>query len=105
MRHKIGIVGSGHVGNEVANEIVRMNMGDRVLVDVRADVARAKALDLSHTAPIRQSSASVADGVYVGVPAVVGSRGFKRSLSCGWMSRNWARCAHRRATCIDCSRE
>jgi len=82
MRHKIGIVGSGHVGSEVANEIVRMNMGDRVLVDVRADVARAKALDLSHTAPIRQSSASVADGVYVGVPAVVGSRGFKRSLSC-----------------------
>jgi len=37
-------------------------MGDCVLVDVRADVARAKALDLSHTAPLRQSSASVADG-------------------------------------------
>lgn len=59
MKKKTGIVGSGHVGSEVANEIVRMNLGDCVLIDVQADATRAKALDLSHTAPIRHSSASV----------------------------------------------
>jgi malate dehydrogenase len=58
MKHRIGVVGTGHVGSEVANEIVRMNLGDCVLVDRRENVS----LDLSHSAPIRQSSASVADG-------------------------------------------
>ena len=83
MRHKIGIVGSGHVGSEVANEIVRMNMGDCVLVDMQANVARAKALDLSHTAPIRQSSASVSDGgsfdALTGCSVVVLAAGVPRS--------------------------
>ena len=60
MRNRIGIVGSGHVGSETANEIVRMNLGDCILVDVRAD--EAKALDLPHTTPIRHSSASVVGG-------------------------------------------
>ena len=62
MKYKVGIVGSGHVGGEVANEIVRRNIGDCVLVDVQNDLARAKALDLSQTAPIRGSSSFVADG-------------------------------------------
>jgi malate dehydrogenase len=83
MKHKIGIVGSGHVGSEVANEIVRMNMGDCVLLDVRANVARAKALDLSHTAPVRQSSGSVADGgrydALAGCSVVVIAAGVPRS--------------------------
>jgi malate dehydrogenase len=83
MRHRIGIVGSGHVGSEVANEIVRMNIGDCVLIDVRADVTRAKALDLSHTAPIRQSSASVFDGdnydALTGCTVVVLAAGVPRS--------------------------
>jgi malate dehydrogenase len=46
----------------VANEIVRMNLGDCVLVDLRADEATAKALDLSHTTPIRHASAAVDGG-------------------------------------------
>ncbi len=62
MKHRIGIVGTGHVGSEVANEIVRMNAGDCVLVDVQEDISRAKALDLSQSAPIRNSSAVVLDG-------------------------------------------
>jgi malate dehydrogenase len=62
MRHKVGIVGSGHVGGEVANEIVRRNIADCVLVDAQNDLAHAKALDLSQTAPIRGSSSCVFDG-------------------------------------------
>jgi malate dehydrogenase len=62
VKQKVGIVGSGHVGSEVANEIVRMNIADCVLIDTRGDEARAKALDLSHSAPIRHSSASVTRG-------------------------------------------
>jgi malate dehydrogenase len=62
MKHRIGIVGTGHVGGEVANEIVRRNIGDCVLVDVQNDLAHAKALDLSQTAPMRGSSALVSNG-------------------------------------------
>jgi malate dehydrogenase len=62
MNHRIGIVGTGHVGSEVANEIVRMNLGDCVLIDIRENVAKAKALDLSQSAPVRHSSSSVSDG-------------------------------------------
>jgi malate dehydrogenase len=83
MRNTIGIVGSGHVGSEVANEIVRMNMGDCVLVDPQAQKTRAKALDLSHTAPIRQSSATVSEeGSYdalAGCSVVVVAAGVPRS--------------------------
>jgi malate dehydrogenase len=62
MKNKIGVVGTGCVGSEAANEIVRANVGDCVLVDLRVRMAHAKALDLAHSAPIRGSSAAVTDG-------------------------------------------
>jgi malate/lactate dehydrogenase len=77
-------------GCRMGHEIVRRNIGDCVLVDVQKDLARAKALDLSQTAPIRGSSAFVADGgefeALYGCELVVLATGVPRSpfsAACG----------------------
>jgi malate dehydrogenase len=62
MKRQVGIVGAGHVGAEVASEILRMNIADCVFVDVDLDRARAKALDLTQAAPLRGSSGRVVEG-------------------------------------------
>jgi malate dehydrogenase len=62
MRNKIGIIGAGQVGSELANELVRTGSSDCVLVDIRGTVARGKALDLTHCSAFRQSFATITGG-------------------------------------------
>jgi malate dehydrogenase len=62
LRNKIGIIGAGQVGSELANELMRSDSIDCVLVDIRETVARGKALDLAQCAPFRQSSATITGG-------------------------------------------
>lgn len=62
MRTKIGIVGAGHVGTEAANELLRLNVADIVLIDINGEMAAGKALDLGHTCSLRGSSARISGG-------------------------------------------
>jgi malate dehydrogenase len=60
MKDKIAIIGAGQVGAEVANELMRKDVGDCILVDVRNPLAHGKSLDLMHSAPLRRSSVRIA---------------------------------------------
>jgi len=53
-RTKIGLIGAGNIGGELANLAVARGLGDVVLYDVpaREGVARGKALDLEQTAAV-----------------------------------------------------
>jgi malate dehydrogenase len=64
MRDRIGIVGAGHVGTEAANELLRNGVGDCVLIDIDESPARGRALDLTHSAPLRYSASTVCGGGY-----------------------------------------
>jgi malate dehydrogenase len=57
MRTRVGIIGAGHVGAEIACGVITAGVADCVLLDVNSDLARAKALDLQHRAAARGSSA------------------------------------------------
>ncbi|MBN1587987.1 MAG: malate dehydrogenase [Pirellulales bacterium] len=60
-RPKITIVGAGHVGTTTAHWCAAAELGDLVLVDTRngGDIARGKALDLIHAAPIMRFDLSI----------------------------------------------
>jgi len=47
----ITIVGAGKVGSSAAFEILKYQIGDVVLVDLNADLARGEALDMMQAAP------------------------------------------------------
>ena len=47
----ISIVGAGKVGSSAAFEILKYQIGDVVLVDLNADLARGEALDMMQAAP------------------------------------------------------
>lgn len=49
---KVGIIGAGNVGSMLAARILEKNLADVVLVDIIDSLARAKALDLRHSASI-----------------------------------------------------
>ncbi|MBN1353128.1 MAG: malate dehydrogenase [Candidatus Omnitrophica bacterium] len=49
---KISIIGAGNVGAMLAERILAKNLADVVLVDIVADLAKAKAYDLMDAAPI-----------------------------------------------------
>lgn len=82
MRNKIGIIGAGNVGAELANVLLRNDAGDCILVDIREAIARGKALDLSHCSSLRQSSATITGGsdfsALIGCNVVVITAGFSR---------------------------
>jgi len=51
-RTKIAVVGAGNVGGSVANECMRLGLGDIVVVDVAEGIAAGKALDLLESTPV-----------------------------------------------------
>lgn len=49
---KVSIIGAGNVGSTLAARILEKDLADVVLLDIAGDLARGKALDLMHSAPI-----------------------------------------------------
>jgi len=52
MRYKVTVVGAGNVGATAAQLIAQSSLADVVLVDVAAELATGKALDMMESAPI-----------------------------------------------------
>jgi malate dehydrogenase len=49
---KISVIGAGYVGEAAARHLITREVGDVYLFDIMEDVAKGKALDLYHAAPI-----------------------------------------------------
>lgn len=49
---KVSIIGAGNVGSTLAARILECDLADVTLVDIAGNLARGKALDLMHCAPI-----------------------------------------------------
>ncbi len=62
MRYKVTVVGAGNVGATTAQRIAEADLADVVMVDVAADLATGKALDMMEAAPILGFSAHVQGG-------------------------------------------
>lgn len=58
-RNKIALIGAGNIGGALAYLAVIRELGDVVLFDVSEGRPQGKALDISHAAPILNSSANV----------------------------------------------
>lgn len=60
-RRKIGLIGAGNIGGELANLAMSRQLGDVVLFDIpaKADFAKGKALDLEQTSTQLGADASV----------------------------------------------
>lgn len=60
-RRKIGLIGAGNIGGELANLAMSRQLGDVVLFDIPAkeDFAKGKALDLEQTSTLLGADASV----------------------------------------------
>ncbi|MBL7156859.1 MAG: malate dehydrogenase [Candidatus Omnitrophica bacterium] len=56
---KISIVGAGNVGSTLAERILNHGLADVVLLDIREDLAKAKAFDLADTRPLMDYKKSV----------------------------------------------
>ena len=52
MRNKITVIGAGHVGETVAFNCARLELGDVVLLDILEGVPQGKALDAYESSPI-----------------------------------------------------
>ena len=52
MRNKITVIGAGHVGETVAFNCARLELGDVVLLDILEGVPQGKALDSFESSPI-----------------------------------------------------
>jgi malate dehydrogenase len=59
MRHKITVLGAGHVGETVAFNCARMELGDVVLLDILEGIPQGKALDTYEASPIFGFDSSV----------------------------------------------
>src|SRR3989344_2548179 len=62
MRPKISVIGAGMVGGHAAYVMAQKELGDIVLVDIEADLAKGKALDIAQSLPLLHSSVSVVGG-------------------------------------------
>jgi malate dehydrogenase len=60
-RRKIGLIGAGNIGGELANLLVAKQLGDVILFDIPAkeNFAKGKALDLEQATALSNSDASV----------------------------------------------
>lgn len=60
-RKKIGLIGAGNIGGELANLLMQKQLGDVVLVDIpeKEQVARGKALDIMQNAAVHGCDCSV----------------------------------------------
>src|SRR5262245_26390127 len=63
-RHKIALIGAGHIGGTLAHLVGLKELGDIVLFDVVEGVPQGKALDIAESSPI-----GGVDGRYVGTNA------------------------------------
>ena len=52
MRKKITLIGAGQIGGTLAHLIALKKLGDVVLFDVAAGVAKGKALDIAQSSPV-----------------------------------------------------
>ncbi len=52
MRKKIGLIGAGHVGEELSREVITKELGDVILYDIVEGMPQGKALDQSEATPI-----------------------------------------------------
>ena len=62
MDHKVTVVGAGHVGATTAQRIAEANLADVVMVDIAADLATGKALDMMESAPVLGFNARITGG-------------------------------------------
>ncbi len=62
MRYKVTVVGAGNVGATTAQRIAEAELADVVMVDVAADLATGKALDMMEAAPILGFNARITGG-------------------------------------------
>ena len=62
MDHKVTVVGAGNVGASTAQRIAEANLADVVMVDIAADLATGKALDMMESAPVLGFDALISGG-------------------------------------------
>jgi malate dehydrogenase len=62
MRYKVTVVGAGNVGATCAQLIAQADLADVVMVDVLADLATGKALDMMESAPVLGFNARITGG-------------------------------------------
>jgi malate dehydrogenase len=62
MRYKVTVAGAGNVGATTAQRIAEADLADVVMVDVAAELATGKALDMMEAAPILGFNAHVQGG-------------------------------------------
>lgn len=62
MDHKVTVVGAGNVGATAAQRIAEADLADVVMIDIAADLATGKALDMMESAPVLGFNATVTGG-------------------------------------------
>src|SRR5437764_7026663 len=62
MRYKVTVVGAGNVGATCAQLIAQADLADVVMVDVAAELATGKALDMMEAAPVLGFNATITGG-------------------------------------------
>ncbi len=62
MQHKVTVVGAGNVGATLAQRIAETDLADVVMIDVAADLATGKALDMMEAAPVVGFNAKITGG-------------------------------------------
>src|SRR5262245_14454662 len=62
MQHKVTVVGAGNVGASTAQRIAERELADVVMVDVAAELATGKALDMMEEAPVLGFNATIEGG-------------------------------------------
>ena len=62
MQYKVTVVGAGNVGATTAQRIAEAELADVVMVDVAADLATGKALDMMEAAPVLGFNARITGG-------------------------------------------
>jgi malate dehydrogenase len=62
MRYKVTVVGAGNVGATCAQLVAQADLADVVMVDVAADLATGKALDMMESAPVLGFNSRITGG-------------------------------------------
>lgn len=62
MDHKVTVVGAGHVGATTAQRIAEAELADVAMIDIAADMAQGKALDMMESAPVVGFNARIDGG-------------------------------------------
>jgi malate dehydrogenase len=62
MRYKVTVVGAGNVGATCAQLVAQADLADVVMVDMLADLATGKALDMMESAPVLGFNARISGG-------------------------------------------